>query len=419
MQIRKIFFWLHLAAGCVAGAIVLLMSFTGVLLTYEKQVVAKSERGPLRSDPPVGVQRLQVSDLLAAVGRQREVAGNATLTLRSDPREPAEIRAGRGGAVYVNAYTGAVLTGGATTARTTFQKITAWHRWLGVEGEGRATARAITGACNLAFLFMVVSGAYLWLPRKWSWSTVRSIALFRWNPGGKARDFNWHNVFGIWALVPLFFVVLTALPMSYRWANDLVYRMTGSEAPAAPGKGGDTKDGRATRREAGSREAEAGVGLDKLWERAFRQVPGWKSITARAALSGREPASFAIDTGDGGQPQKRSTLLLNPATGAVVRWETFGDGSAGRRLRSWTRFVHTGEYYGLVGQTVAGLASLAAVMLVWTGIALSLRRLSAWNGRRRKRGRVAIEKPVSVGAVVGDSERFRAVSTERYKAAGR
>ena len=33
MDIRKILFWLHLVAGCVAGAIVMVMSLTGVLLT--------------------------------------------------------------------------------------------------------------------------------------------------------------------------------------------------------------------------------------------------------------------------------------------------------------------------------------------------------------------------------------------------
>jgi hypothetical protein len=48
------------------------------------------------------------------------------------------------------------------------------------------------------------------------------------------------------------------------------------------------------------------------------------------------------------------------------------------------RYVHTGEYYGVIGQTIAGIASFAGVILVWTGFALSLHRLSAWI-RRRKR----------------------------------
>ena len=35
---RKVLFWLHLSAGVLAGLIILMMSVTGVLLTYERQL---------------------------------------------------------------------------------------------------------------------------------------------------------------------------------------------------------------------------------------------------------------------------------------------------------------------------------------------------------------------------------------------
>jgi hypothetical protein len=35
------------------------------------------------------------------------------------------------------------------------------------------------------------------------------------------------------------------------------------------------------------------------------------------------------------------------------------------------RFAHTGELFGLVGQTVAGIASAGGALLVWTGFALA------------------------------------------------
>jgi uncharacterized iron-regulated membrane protein len=94
------------------------------------------------------------------------------------------------------------------------------------------------------------------------------------------------------------------------------------------------------------------------------------------------PVAFTIDEGDGGQPQKRSTLTLDASTGAIVRWEPFSSLSAGRRLRSYLRFAHTGEVLGLFGQTIAGLASAGAAVLVWTGLALAWRRLWAWRQRR-------------------------------------
>ncbi|MEO8663121.1 MAG: PepSY-associated TM helix domain-containing protein [Bryobacteraceae bacterium] len=384
MSFRKILFWLHLASGCVAGAIVLVMSFTGVLLTYQRQLTAWSAGGQFRSDPPQNAQPLKAGELVEAIRGQRGDVGEAsTLTLRSDPREPAEVRIGREGFLYFNVYTGKMLDGNSAATRAFFQKVVGWHRWLGVEGAGRSAARAITGACNLAFLVLLMTGAYLWLPRQWTWRSLRPITWFRSSQSGKARDFNWHNVFGIWALVPLFLIVLTALPMSYQWANNLLYRMTGSEPP--PPGAGRPEAGRAGRRRPVSPQTAASADLNTLWTRAANQVPGWKSITAPLSIRAGEPLTFTIDTGDGGQPQKRSTLALDASTAAVVRYETFSDGNPGRKLRTWSRFAHTGEYYGVVGQTIAGLASTAGVMLVWTGISLALRRFAAWKARRRKR----------------------------------
>jgi uncharacterized iron-regulated membrane protein len=94
--------------------------------------------------------------------------------------------------------------------------------------------------------------------------------------------------------------------------------------------------------------------------------------------------AFAIDRGDGGQPQLRSTLTLDRA-GAVVTYENFASQSPGRRLRSLMRFAHTGEVLGLPGQTIAGVATAGSVVLVWTGIALALRRGRSWLARRRSR----------------------------------
>jgi uncharacterized iron-regulated membrane protein len=94
------------------------------------------------------------------------------------------------------------------------------------------------------------------------------------------------------------------------------------------------------------------------------------------------PLNFTIDQGDGGQPHKRAQLTLDQKTGEVTRWEPFSSYTTGRKLRSFLRFAHTGEVAGVVGQTVAGLASLGGAFLVWTGISLALRRLRAWLGRR-------------------------------------
>jgi uncharacterized iron-regulated membrane protein len=124
------------------------------------------------------------------------------------------------------------------------------------------------------------------------------------------------------------------------------------------------------------------AGLNNLWTRAEQQVDGWRTINVRVPESNRAPVVFAIDTGDGGQPQHRSTLTLDRATGAIVTYEAFEDQSLGRRLRSISRFAHTGEVLGIPGQTIAGLVTAGGAVLVWTGLALAWRRWRAWMKRR-------------------------------------
>ena len=91
---------------------------------------------------------------------------------------------------------------------------------------------------------------------------------------------------------------------------------------------------------------------------------------------------FTIDQGTAASRSKRGTLTLDRATGAVVKWEPFASNSPGRRLRTMLRFAHTGEVLGLPGQTIAGIASAGGAVLVYTGLALSLRRFVAWRRRR-------------------------------------
>ena len=56
----------------------------------------------------------------------------------------------------------------------------------------------------------------------------------------------------------------------------------------------------------------------------------------------------------------RSTVVLSAADAQVVRVDTpQGVGSAqspGQKARIWFRFVHTGEQYGVVGQTLAAVS---------------------------------------------------------------
>lgn len=375
---RKLFFWIHLCVGIAAAAVVMIMAVTGVLLTYERQMIEWADR-QYRSRPEAAAgQRLPVEDLLAKV-QTSEGKMPSAVTLRAFDDAPLEATLGPQQIVYFDAYSGERLGVGSAGIRSFFRTVTDWHRWLGAKDASRNTARQITGVSNLMFLFLTLSGMYLWLPRKWSWSNTKAVLLFRGGASGKARDFNWHNVIGIWCAIPLVFIITGALVISFPWATNLVYTLTGTTPPPAPARGGGAgpRPGGA----AGQVESVALTGLNGAWAQAVSSVPGWQSVTLRVPQSERAPFAFSVDKLHRGRPDQRTTVTV-PRDGGQAKLEGFENFNQGRKVRTWLRWIHTGEALGFVGQTIAGIASGGAAVLAYTGIALSLRRFTAWRSRR-------------------------------------
>jgi uncharacterized iron-regulated membrane protein len=163
--------------------------------------------------------------------------------------------------------------------------------------------------------------------------------------------------------------------ISYPWATALVYRAYGETPPPPAGgaaRGGEPRTG-------GVRVE--GLPIEMMVATAAERMPGWKSISIALPAPTASRVVMTLDSGDGGQPQKRATLTLDRQTGAPVRWEPFSSQSSGRKARTWLRFAHTGEVYGLLGQTFAGLVTAGSTVLMWTGLALALRRFAQWRKR--------------------------------------
>ena len=377
MTFRKTIFWLHLISGIITGIIVLIMSVTGVALTYQKQMTAWADKRAYRVQASRGATPLAVSALLDSFVRARPGTRPMSVSLSSDPAMPATVTTGPNSTIYVDPYTGQILGDGSHGVRAFFKTMTDWHRWLALSGEKRGIGRAVTGACNAAFLFLAVSGLYLWWPSKWTRSILRAISWFRSGLKGKSRDFNWHHVFGFWCLVPLILIVISGVVISYPWASRLVYKLAGSQMsyqpgpPRMAGQRGGPNPGSGPAREQPALQLS---GFDAAVASVQKMSGGWNTISISVPTVSDKTVAFSVDKGSGGQPKLRSTIIADKATGEIIRQEGFEQMDQGLRARMWMRFVHTGEYYGLTGQTVAGITSAAGVILVWTGFALTYRR---------------------------------------------
>src|SRR5262245_62090443 len=107
-MLRRVLFWMHLVSGVVAGVVVLIMSITGVALTYEKQLIEWADRD-IRSLPPsAGADRLSLETLLGQVERDHPHVRVTGLTLAARPDAPVVVAA-EPTPLLVDAYSGRSL----------------------------------------------------------------------------------------------------------------------------------------------------------------------------------------------------------------------------------------------------------------------------------------------------------------------
>lgn len=381
-MIRTIVFWLHLSVAVTAGAVVFMLAATGVILSLEETVTGLAERR-WRVEAQDGPARLAPEAIVQAAG-----LAATSLQYRADLRSPVRVYHGRNRFARLDPYTGRVLGYGPGGLEGFFEDARGWHRWFNLSGGSVRTGRAVTGAVNVAFLVLLLTGPVLWIPRPISRRSLAGVLFPRPGARGARRRLNWHQVVGIWSVLPLAVIAVTGVTTSYPSVADRLDPVVGRAIPveAWPARVDGAEDPVALDGAgAGSPDADLGAVLTM----AERWAPGWRTLILNLPRPGDQEVRVEVRKGRAGQPHKAGWLTLDAATGDVRDWESFADDSPARRARQLMRYAHTGEYWGLGGQWLAGLFSLAATLMVWTGLSLALRRArrfvrSRTSPRRRR-----------------------------------
>jgi uncharacterized iron-regulated membrane protein len=379
-RIRTFLLWTHVSLGLAAGLYFLVMCGTGVLLAYRPQLETILNHWNLSSHPASsGSMPLPVETLAMRI-RANTGSAPESFTFRPDARQTVAVFLGRrAGTVYVDAYTGAILGRPSRAVFGSFANTMGWHTAMGLSGPNHELGTAMIDAANFASFFAILAGIYLWLPRQWTWCHVKAVLLFRPKLTGKARDFNWHNVIGIWTLVPLAVMVWSGVAISCKWADRATVQAT-SLIPSRPQPRTAADDRGFADPEADPDPFPSRVsGISPLLERAKSRQSRWGSISFDVPKFADSPVTFTID------PNGYS--LIKGGMSSRLRLSRTGEelgfrGPSQVRGRGVYRFAHTGELWGQWGQTVAMLGCLGGVFLVWTGVSLSLRRFMSWRARR-------------------------------------
>ena len=365
MSFKKWVFWTHLTVGLVTAIFIFLMSATGVLLTYERQFKELSEM-TYGVDPDLNAVRLSTDDVVATL--QRLHPDEPHIFVRWVNREGAAIPAWAGMHSYLlHPYTGEVLREGEGIVGEFFHIVTDLHRYLLLEGEYKVIGKTVNGYANLVFLFLLISGIYLWLPKRLSVTHLKKVA---WLPkqylSRPQKHRQWHLVFGIWSLPALLVIASTATLFHFKWANVALYSAFGEQVPARERH----PEPESLAGDLVSYEQLFGLAKTHAGENGYQDwYSMWMEIGKQTHV-----ARFYIDKSIGHRQELAYSLYLDTRDASITRVLRKSDWSAGGQAWGTARFLHTGEYFGFVGQTVAGLVSLLACILVYTGTVLAYRR---------------------------------------------
>ena len=155
---RRYLFWTHFVMGLAAGLFVLIMSATGVLLTFESQMLAWARNAAI--EVPEDARPLSIQ-ALAGIAREAGAGSGSQLIVPQDRSDAVELRLDRRDRRFLDPFAGEPI--GEIWLEGVFRRITAIHRWLAFQGGRQEVGAALNAAANLLFAGLLITGAILWL----------------------------------------------------------------------------------------------------------------------------------------------------------------------------------------------------------------------------------------------------------------
>ena len=336
---------------------------TGVGLTYERQMIQSAQQADFPKSPSENAVRMSIDNVIK-VAQEFKTEKPLSISFSNENNSPFVIKEGRKTLAYLNPFTGEEITTPGYETKVFLGKLRAFHRWLTLDGKFSETGRWVNGIANVIFFLLAITGLYLWLPSKFNKRAFKQkLIVTNDHKSSQSRDYQWHNTFGFYMAPLLIVITFTAFFFSFKWPGNTLKSYVSSQAEKFPEPTALTLE-----------EREKQLSMQALLTEVEKANTQWQTLNFSLNNSPQSIQTFQMDMGNGGEPTKRKTVFVNTLNGHIVAVKNFDDNSTYRKVRSYIRFLHTGEMYGLIGQTLAGLASLFACLLVYTGISMSFRR---------------------------------------------
>lgn len=379
---KQINAWLHLWLGLTSGIIVLIVSITGCIFVFQKEINEWVHHDELfvtaRHTPVLPLSVLQ-QKAQTALGKEFPI--RSVFTYRRPDRAWEFLTYAEGDknaltifgatayykAAYVDPYTGAVTA--VRDLKQDFFVIVKYLHWSLLLNT--KYGQPVVGWATFIFVILLITGLILWWPKKWTKKTREQSFKIKWAGNFKRVNYDLHNVLGFYALLIALVLALTGMVWAFKWFQATVYIV--ASRSITPPQHQEVQSDTLALPLAGTNP------LDVAYTTAVQQFPDAKRIAVYATPNSNT-ATISMSAYRGKETYyDRDDLQFDQYSGKLLLRETAKDRNAGEQLIGMNYDIHVGAIAGLPGKILAFFASLICASLPVTGF------LVWWHkGRKNK-----------------------------------
>ncbi|MFA7571172.1 MAG: PepSY-associated TM helix domain-containing protein [Sulfurimonadaceae bacterium] len=380
---KKFWFKAHFILGLAFGFILLITATTGGLLSFEKEILKLINSKSYVVSVPNDVKKAQAHEMIAALKQHIPDAKINAVTLSSNPTSSAVITIAssnpqqrKGINYYINPYTYELLP--HIQGESFFKTVEDIHRRLMLGNIGKQ----LVGVSSIVLVILLFSGLYLYFPRL----KRTFLASFTFSFKSKGRYFlhSIHSSIGLWVL-PLYLVaVLTGLYWSYDWYRQGLHTLSGVALPVKPTMNVNKNAQNHTlaleqnKKEPQLNRKKSTITVDTQLSKAFKMFEiflqkEYSSATIRVPNKGSVYTISYFDE-DIIHSRARNQMQIDIHSWELIKHERYENKPLNEKLISSMLPLHSGEYFGIIGQTLMFIASMLMPLFAITGLMLYINR---------------------------------------------
>lgn len=361
---------LHLWLGLASGLVVLVVTITGCLLVFDKEI-DEAVNHEFYFVPPQA-QRVSLDEMLNKVAALHPGYTVTRMTLETDAPERSVLFLSKKGKALqytaVNPYTGQVIRSIDYNKRF-FTIVLQLHRALCMN----ETGKVITGISCIIFLLMIGTGLVLWWPKRWKY--IKQRLTVKWSASRKRFTWDLHAVGGFYVHLVLFATAFTGLTWAYKWFNDGIFLVF---------------DGKPYKKvEAPLNQVQQPVAAgfyEQLYREANQRLPYKGEVRFILPENDKQAISIFKENYEASISNVVDILYYEKGTGRLLKDHLYRNASTGWKVRRIMYPIHTGQIFGWPTRIIAFMACLVAASLPITGLYI-------WLGRKKKAAKAARKEP--------------------------